>query len=115
MVTTSTHAGQTTHTHTHTQKHTMSLPEILPLEVIDKTINQRVLIVLQSNREFEGTLVGFDDFVNVILEDAVEWLIDPEDETKNKKVMQHHGRMLLSGNNIAILVPGGKKSPAQAL
>ncbi|QID84681.1 RNA-binding protein lsm5 [Saccharomyces pastorianus] len=93
----------------------MSLPEILPLEVIDKTINQRVLIVLQSNREFEGTLVGFDDFVNVILEDAVEWLIDPEDETKNKKVMQHHGRMLLSGNNIAILVPGGKKSPAQAL
>ncbi|CAI4426181.1 BMC_2a_G0016150.mRNA.1.CDS.1 [Saccharomyces cerevisiae] len=93
----------------------MSLPEILPLEVIDKTINQKVLIVLQSNREFEGTLVGFDDFVNVILEDAVEWLIAPEDESRNEKVMQHHGRMLLSGNNIAILVPGGKKTPTEAL
>lgn len=39
----------------------------------------------------KALLVGFDDFVNVILEDAVEWLIDPEDETNNKKVMQHHG------------------------
>ena len=80
--------------------------DILPLEVIDKTINQPVWIILQSNREFTGTLIGFDDFVNVIIEDAKEWIVN---EDQNELVMEHKGRMLLSGNNIVMLVPGGKK------
>ncbi|QLG71105.1 hypothetical protein HG535_0B01430 [Zygotorulaspora mrakii] len=81
--------------------------EVVPLEIIDKTINQKVWIILQSNREFTGTLVGFDDFVNVILEDAVEWA-NGSASNELEKVMEHHGRLLLSGNNIAMLVPGGK-------
>lgn len=85
----------------------MSVADILPLEVIDKTINQPVWIILQSNREFTGTLVGFDDFVNVIIEDAKEWTINDKDQ--NELIMEHRGRMLLSGNNIVMLVPGGKK------
>lgn len=85
----------------------MSIAEVLPLEVIDKTINQQVWIILQSNREFTGTLVGFDDFVNVIIEDATEWTINENNE--NELIMEHHGRLLLSGNNINMLVPGGKK------
>lgn len=85
----------------------MSLPaDILPLEVIDKTIDQPVWIILQSNREFTGTLVGFDDFVNVIIEDAKEWSVTDD---RSELVMEHRGRMLLSGNNIVMLVPGGKK------
>lgn len=85
----------------------MSAPaDILPLEVIDKTINQPVWIILQSNREFTGTLIGFDDFVNVIVEDAKEWIVN---EDQNELVMEHKGRMLLSGNSIVMLVPGGKK------
>lgn len=85
----------------------MSLPaDILPLEVIDKTIDQPVWIILQSNREFTGKLVGFDDFVNVIIEDAKEWIVNEE---HSELVMEHNGRMLLSGNNIVMLVPGGKK------
>lgn len=85
----------------------MNVPDVFPLEVIDKTINQPVWIILQSNREFTGTLVGFDDFVNVIIENAAEWMIN--DENKSEKVLQHNGRMLLSGNNIVMLIPGGKK------
>lgn len=81
--------------------------EVVPLEIIDKTINQKVWIILQSNREFTGTLVGFDDFVNVILEDAVEWA-NGSASNELEKVMEHHDRLLLSGNNIAMLVPGGK-------
>ncbi|AMD22215.1 HGL125Wp [Eremothecium sinecaudum] len=82
----------------------MSLLEILPLEIIDKTINQPIWIMLTSNREFTGTLVGFDDFVNVVLEDVVEY------EGVDKPIKTHSGRMLLSGNNITMLVPGGKPS-----
>ncbi|EDO16773.1 hypothetical protein Kpol_526p26 [Vanderwaltozyma polyspora DSM 70294] len=80
---------------------------ILPLEIIDKTINQPVWIILQSNREFTGKLVGFDDFVNVIIEDAVEYITDNHNQCDTE--LRHHGRMLLSGNNIAMLVPGGRR------
>ncbi|SCV03967.1 LAMI_0H12376g1_1 [Lachancea mirantina] len=79
----------------------MSGVEILPLEIIDKTVGQPVWVMLTSHREFAGTLVGFDDFVNVVLEDVVEYDRDSE-------VKRHAGKMLLSGNNIALLVPGGK-------
>lgn len=86
----------------------MSTLEVLPLEIIDKTVGQPVWIVLQSNREFTGTLAGFDDFVNVIVEDALEIVGGPNLE--DVPVMQHKGRMLLSGNSIAMLVPGGKRA-----
>lgn len=86
----------------------MSTLEILPLEIIDKTVGQPVWIVLQSNREFTGTLIGFDDFVNVIVEDAKE--ITVGSNLQEIPVMQHKGRMLLSGNSIAMLVPGNKRS-----
>lgn len=86
----------------------MSALEILPLEIIDKTIGQPVWIVLQSNREFTGTLIGFDDFVNVIVEDAKEITVGTD--LQDVPIMQHKGRMLLSGNSIAMLVPGSKKA-----
>ncbi|CCH58649.1 hypothetical protein TBLA_0A08590 [Henningerozyma blattae CBS 6284] len=82
---------------------TASLPDILPLEIIDKAINQQVWILLQSQREFIGKLIGVDDFVNVIIEDVTEYIEDGE-----SRVMEHHGRMLLSGNSIAIIIPGGR-------
>ncbi|CAR29686.1 hypothetical protein ZYGR_0AD03700 [Zygosaccharomyces rouxii] len=85
----------------------MSTLEILPLEIIDKTVGQPVWIVLQSNREFTGTLIGFDDFVNVIVEDAKEVTVGAD--LQDIPVMQHKGRMLLSGNSIAMLVPGNKR------
>ncbi|GCE98484.1 RNA-binding protein lsm5 [Zygosaccharomyces mellis] len=88
--------------------HLMSALEILPLEIIDKTIGQPVWIVLQSNREFTGTLIGFDDFVNVIVEDAKEITVGTD--LQDVPIMQHKGRMLLSGNSIAMLVPGSKKA-----
>ncbi|AAS54620.1 AGR130Wp [Eremothecium gossypii ATCC 10895] len=76
--------------------------EVLPLEIIDRAINQPIWVLLTSNREFTGTLVGFDDFVNVVIEDVVEY------DAPDRAVKRHPGRMLLSGNNITVLVPGGK-------
>ena len=78
-----------------------SVSEILPLEVIDKTIGQEVTILLKDYREFFGTLVGFDDYVNVVIENAVEYLEDQE-------IKRFQGKMLLTSNNIAMLIPGGK-------
>lgn len=76
------------------------LSQILPLELIDKCIGSRIWVLLSGDKEFVGTLVGFDDFVNMVLEDVTEYDIDGT-ETQRKKI-------LLSGNHITMLVPGGE-------
>lgn len=38
--------------------------QILPLELIDRCIGSSIWVVMKSNREFTGTLLGFDDFVS---------------------------------------------------
>jgi U6 snRNA-associated Sm-like protein LSm5 len=37
---------------------------ILPLELIDKCIGSRIHIIMKKDKEFVGTLLGFDEFVS---------------------------------------------------
>ncbi|EWG43895.1 U6 snRNA-associated Sm-like protein LSm5 [Fusarium verticillioides 7600] len=50
--------------------------------------------------EFSGTLVGFDDYVNMVLEDVTEF-----DYSGNHTKLP---KILLNGNNICMLIPGGE-------
>ena len=39
--------------------------QILPLELVDKCVGSQIWVIMKSqNREFTGTLLGFDDFVS---------------------------------------------------
>ncbi|KAJ3519202.1 hypothetical protein NM688_g9335 [Phlebia brevispora] len=76
--------------------------QILPLELIDRCIGSRIWIITKSDREFTGTLTGFDDFVNMVLEDVTEFETTPEGVRKKTKLNQ----TLLNGNNICMLIPG---------
>ncbi len=58
---------------------------------------------MKGDKELIGTLRGFDVYVNMVLEDVTEIEVTPEGK-KTTKLDQ----ILLNGNNIAILVPGGK-------
>ncbi|KAJ2492385.1 RNA-binding protein lsm5 [Coemansia sp. RSA 2050] len=80
----------------------MATLQLLPLELIDKCIGSRIWVMMKSEKEFVGTLLGFDDYVNMVLEDVT-------DETlgTTKKVNQLD-QILLNGNNICMLVPGGE-------
>lgn len=76
----------------------VEIPTVLPLETIDRAIGSKVKILLTNDKEFSGKLVGFDDFVNVVLEDVTE--VDGEgNEGKSIK------KMLLNGAQIAMLCP----------
>ncbi|KAJ1557364.1 RNA-binding protein lsm5, partial [Nowakowskiella sp. JEL0078] len=44
----------------------------LSTELIDKCIGSRIWVLLKGDKEFSGTLRGFDDFVNMVLEDVTE-------------------------------------------
>ncbi|KAJ2517700.1 ubiquitin-specific protease ubp1 [Coemansia sp. RSA 1939] len=71
--------------------------------LIDKCIGSRIWVVMKSEKEFVGTLLGFDDYVNMVLEDVTEF----ETAGESKKV-NHLKQILLNGNNICMLVPGGE-------
>ncbi|CAD8211594.1 unnamed protein product [Paramecium pentaurelia] len=74
---------------------------ILPLGLLDKAISSRVWILMKDDREFEGTLRGFDDFFNMVLENVIEL-----DNGKKNKLEQ----ILLNGTQICLIVPGGEIS-----
>ncbi|KAI9011759.1 like-Sm ribonucleoprotein [Hyaloraphidium curvatum] len=76
--------------------------QLLPLELIDKCVGSRLWIVMKSEKEFVGTLLGFDDYVNMVLEDVTEIEQTPEGRKITKL-----DQILLNGANICILVPGG--------
>ncbi|CAO1621069.1 unnamed protein product [Parajaminaea phylloscopi] len=78
--------------------------QILPLELVDRCIGSPIWVVMKSsNREFTGTLLGFDDFVNMVLADVTEYETTPQGR-KVTKLKQ----TLLNGNHIALLIPGGE-------
>ncbi|TKA53599.1 hypothetical protein B0A53_03890 [Rhodotorula sp. CCFEE 5036] len=86
---------------------------VQPINVIFKHLQQgaRVQIWLYDNVEqrLEGKILGFDEFMNVVLDDAEEvWTKD----TKARKVgeRQSLGRLLLKGENITLISPAPKAS-----
>jgi U6 snRNA-associated Sm-like protein LSm5 len=76
---------------------------MLPLELVDKCIGARIWVIMKGDKEFVGILSGFDEYVNMVLEDVTEYETLPDGSIAQTKI----GSILLNGNNIALLVPGG--------
>uniref|UniRef100_A0A3Q2NV07 U6 snRNA-associated Sm-like protein LSm5 n=1 Tax=Fundulus heteroclitus TaxID=8078 RepID=A0A3Q2NV07_FUNHE len=68
-------------------------------ELVDKCIGSRIHIVMKTDKEIVGTLLGFDDFVSILCETE----ITPEGRRITKL-----DQILLNGNNITMLIPGGE-------
>ncbi|GAA5921067.1 hypothetical protein JCM3775_004077 [Rhodotorula graminis] len=81
---------------------------VQPINVIFKHLQQgaRVQVWLFDNIEqrLEGKILGFDEFMNVVLDDAEEVYVK---DTKSKKTgdRQRLGRLLLKGENITLISP----------
>jgi len=80
---------------------------LLPLELVDKCIGSRIHIIMKNDKELVGTLQGFDDYVNMVLEDVTEY----ENTSEGKRITKLE-QILLNGNNITMLVPGGQMPDA---
>ncbi len=63
----------------------------MPLKMLETFLNKRISLLLKDNRVLEGKLVGYDDYMNMVLEDTVE--ITPE---MTRKI----GVVILRGNNV---------------
>lgn len=68
-------------------------------ELVDKCIGSRIHIIMKNDKEIVGTLQGFDDFVNMLLEDVTESEATPEGRRVTKL-----DQILLNGSNITMVI-----------
>ncbi|MFX1294331.1 MAG: LSM domain-containing protein [Promethearchaeota archaeon] len=71
-----------------------------PLELLSKSLDMRVLIKLKGGRELRGKLRGFDQHMNLVLEDAEEVKMGEE-----KAKIINVGTIIVRGDNVIIISP----------
>lgn len=77
------------------------------IELIDKAIDSRIWVIMKPGKEFVGTLRGFDDYVNMVLTEVTEFDYDAKGAVDGMPVTKKLDRILLNGNNVCMIVPGG--------
>ena len=76
-----------------------------PLDVLSGAIGQPVWLITKDPLEYTGTLLGFDEYVNVVLADAVAYEPMPESGLYSQEPL---GTVLINGNVVEVIVPNGK-------
>ncbi len=64
---------------------------VLPLDLLEVSINRDISLLLKDGRILNGKLVGYDQHMNLVLDDARE-----EKEGEEKRL----GRVVVRGSNI---------------
>lgn len=89
----------------------LGVGHILPLEVLDKCLGRSVWIHLRKDREFYGVLEGFDEFLNMLLSDCKEYICEAG---KERVLVGKSEKMLLSGTQVCLMVPGENSAMTKA-
>ncbi|MCI4434079.1 MAG: LSM domain-containing protein [Thermoplasmata archaeon] len=63
----------------------------MPIKVIEEFMNKRISMLMKDNRILEGTLIGFDEYMNLIIDDTEEKMNDS---------VRKLGVVIVRGNNI---------------
>lgn len=69
---------------------------VMPLNVLEKSMNKCISLLLKDSRILEGKLVGYDEYMNVVLEET--------EETFEGQV-RRLGTIVLRGNNVVSISP----------
>ncbi len=69
---------------------------VMPLSLLEKSVNKKVSLLLKDNRMLEGTLIGYDDYLNMVLEDTQE---------TTTEAVKRLGTVILRGNNVVSITP----------
>ncbi len=63
----------------------------LPLDVLEKSMNQRLSLLLKDGRVIDGKLTGYDEYMNMVLDEV---------EETNGEAKKRIGTVILRGNNV---------------
>jgi len=69
---------------------------VMPLALMEKTLNKKVSLLLKDNRVLEGKLTGYDEYMNMVLE---------ETEERTAAQTRRLGTVLLRGTNVVSRAP----------
>ena len=69
----------------------------MAVKVLDESINQVVLIKLKGNKTLRGNLLGFDQHMNLLLDNSEE--VPAEGETNSL------GTIVVRGDNVVMISP----------
>ncbi|BFZ53090.1 mRNA splicing protein sme1 [Savitreella phatthalungensis] len=61
----------------------------------------RIWLYEQTHQRIEGTIRGFDEFMNLVLDDAVS--VSQSEKTPQDKRRRPLGRIMLKGDNISLI------------
>lgn len=74
-----------------------------PTQTLEHALQQRVELRLKDGRRLAGRLLGCDEHMNMVLDDA---------EETTEEASRRLGRLVLRGSNVVtIQVPGGVRAP----
>ena len=83
------------------------MSENRPMDLLGRSLKSQVLVKLKGDRELRGRLRGYDQHLNLILDDAEDLTEQPPQEL---------GTVILRGDNVILLSPSIKsqgKKPAK--
>ncbi|MCL4329956.1 MAG: RNA-binding protein [Candidatus Thermoplasmatota archaeon] len=69
---------------------------IMPMKMLEENLNKKVSLLLKDNRTLEGILSGYDDHMNMVLDEVEE-----NSEETTKKI----GTVVIRGSNVVRIVP----------
>ncbi|HWG91694.1 MAG TPA: LSM domain-containing protein [Candidatus Thermoplasmatota archaeon] len=68
----------------------------LPLDVLERSMNKKMSLQLKDGRVLEGKLVGYDQYMNLVLD---------ETEERHDANSRRLGTVVLRGNNVVTITP----------
>ena len=69
---------------------------IMPMKMLEENLNKHVALLLKDNRVLEGVLSGYDEYMNMVLDEVQE-----SDEEVTRKL----GTVIILGSNVVRIVP----------
>ena len=65
---------------------------VMPVSLLEKSVDKRVSLLIKDGRVLEGRLTGFDEYMNMSLEETTETTAAQEE--------RRLGTVILRGNNV---------------
>jgi small nuclear ribonucleoprotein len=88
-----------------------------PIDALKASLDKKIQIRVKMNRLFEATLRGFDEHLNLIVDNCLQKYSVPdpenstEEERKWKEVSEDLGRIIIRGDNV-IFIEFNLETPA---
>lgn len=74
-----------------------------PIDYLKDSINKIILIKVKRNRLYRGRLGGFDEHLNLFLEETSEIFEDQDEEGNIKEEHENLGSIVIRGDNIIFI------------